>query len=184
MKLFIEGEEEMGSPSMSKKSSDDSLVDLDQIRELIDLLIEKDVSELVVEREGVHVKIRRGVAEISTPPAPVQVVSATATGAPTIDESPAVDGEPAPVVDAIYADCFIVTSPMVGTFYRSPEPDADAFVEIGGEVSEGDPLCIVEAMKLMNEIVAEVGGEVAAIFVDNAEPVEFGQRLFAIRQGG
>lgn len=184
MKLFIEGEEEMGSPSMSKKSSDDSLVDLDQIRELIDLLIEKDVSELVVEREGVHVKIRRGVAEISTPPAPVQVVSATATGAPTIDESPAVDGEPAPVVDAIYADCFIVTSPMVGTFYRSPEPDADAFVEIGGEVSEGDPLCIVEAMKLMNEIVAEAGGEVAAIFVDNAEPVEFGQRLFAIRQGG
>ena len=184
MKLFIEGEEEMGSPSMSKKSSDDSLVDLDQIRELIDLLIEKDVSELVVEREGVHVKIRRGVAEISTPPAPVQVVSATATGAPTIDELPAVDGEPAPVVDAIYADCFIVTSPMVGTFYRSPEPDADAFVEIGGEVSEGDPLCIVEAMKLMNEIVAEVGGEVAAIFVDNAEPVEFGQRLFAIRQGG
>ena len=184
MKLFIEGEEEMGSPSMSKKSSDDSLVDLDQIRELIDLLIEKDVSELVVEREGVHVKIRRGVAEISTPPAPVQVVSATATGAPTIDESPAVDGEPAPVVDAIYADCFIVTSPMVGTFYRSPEPDSDAFVEIGGEVSEGDPLCIVEAMKLMNEIVAEAGGEVAAIFVDNAEPVEFGQRLFAIRQGG
>ena len=184
MKLFIEGEEEMGSPSMSKKSSDDSLVDLDQLRELIDLLIEKDVSELVVEREGVHVKIRRGVAEISTPPAPVQVVSATATGAPTIDESPAVDGEPAPAVDAIYADCFIVTSPMVGTFYRSPEPDADAFVEIGGEVSEGDPLCIVEAMKLMNEIVAEVGGEVAAIFVDNAEPVEFGQRLFAIRQGG
>ena len=184
MKLFIEGEEEMGSPSMSKKSSDDSLVDLDQIRELIDLLIEKDVSELVVEREGVHVKIRRGVAEISTPPAPVQVVSATATGAPTIDESPAVEGEPAPAVDAIYADCFIVTSPMVGTFYRSPEPDADAFVEIGGEVSEGDPLCIVEAMKLMNEIVAEAGGEVAAIFVDNAEPVEFGQRLFAIRQGG
>ncbi len=184
MKLFIEGEEEMGSPSMSKKSSDDSLVDLDQIRELIDLLIEKDVSELVVEREGVHVKIRRGVAEISAPPAPVQVVSATATGAPTIDELPAVDGEPAPVVDAIYADCFIVTSPMVDTFYRSPEPDADAFVEIGGEVSEGDPLCIVEAMKLMNEIVAEAGGEVAAIFVDNAEPVEFGQRLFAIRQGG
>jgi len=118
VKLFIEGEEEMGSPSMSKKSSDDSLVDLDQIRELIDLLIEKDVSELVVEREGVHVKIRRGVAEISAPPAPVQVVSATATGAPTIDELPAVDGEPAPVVDAIYADCFIVTSPMVGTFYR------------------------------------------------------------------
>ena len=184
MKLFIEGEEEMGSPSMSKKSSDDSLVDLDQIRELIDLLIEKDVSELAIEREGVHVKIRRGVAEISAPPAPVQVVTSPTTGIPATDGPPAANDEPQPTVEAIYADCFIVTAPMVGTFYRAPEPDADAFVDVGDEVSEGDPLCIVEAMKLMNEIVAEVGGEVAAIFVDNAEPVEFGQRLFAIRQGG
>ena len=184
MKLFIEGEEEMGSPSMSKKSSNESLVDLDQIRELIDLLIEKDVSELAIEREGVHVKIRRGVAEISAPPAPVQVVSVPTTGTPTIDDPPAADDESPPAVEAIYAGCFIVTSQMVGTFYRSPEPEADAFVEVGDEVSEGDPLGIIEAMKLMNEIEAEVGGEVAAIFVDNAEPVEFGQRLFAIRQGG
>ena len=184
MKLFIEGEEEMGSPSMSKKSSNESLVDLDQIRELIDLLIEKDVSELAIEREGVHVKIRRGVAEISAPPAPVQVVSVPTTGTPTIDDPPAADDESPPAVEAIYAGCFIVTSQMVGTFYRSPEPEADAFVEVGDEVSEGDPLGIIEAMKLMNEIEAEVGGEVAAIFVDNAEPIEFGQRLFAIRQAG
>jgi acetyl-CoA carboxylase biotin carboxyl carrier protein len=184
VKLFIEGEEEMGSPSMSKKSSDDSLVDLDQIRGLIDLLIEKDVSELTVEREGVHVKIRRGTAEISAPGAPVQVVPASLAATPPIAEAPAVGDETVEVAEAIYADCFIVKSPMVGTFYRSPEPDAEAFAEIGDEVSEGDPLCIIEAMKLMNEIVAEVGGAVAAIFVDNAEPVEFGQRLFAIRQSG
>ena len=78
----------------------------------------------------------------------------------------------------------MVTSPMVGTFYRAPEPDADPFVEIGSQVDEGGTLCIIEAMKLLNEIVAESGGEIAAVFVENAEPVEFGQRLFAIRPRG
>ncbi len=165
---------------MSKKPSDESLVDLDQIRELIDLLIEKDVSELAIEREGVRVRIRRGIAEIGAPLAPVHVVSAPAAAIPA-SESPTAGDEAAPADEAGYEDCFIVTSPMVGTFYRSAEPDADAFAEVGAEVAEGDTLCIVEAMKLMNEIVAEAGGEVAAIFVDNAEPVEFGQRLFAIR---
>ncbi len=169
---------------MSKKPSDDSLVDLDQIRELIDLLIEKDVSELAVEREGVRVEIRRGTAEISGPAGPaVHVVSAPAAASPA-SESPAAGGEPAVAAEAGYEDCFIVTSPMVGTFYRSAEPDDDPFTEVGAEVSEGETLCIVEAMKLMNEIIAEAGGEVVAIFVDNAEPVEFGQRLFAIRPGG
>ena len=167
---------------MSKKPSDDSLVDLDQIRELIDLLIEKDVSELAVEREGVRVEIRRGTAELSGPAAPVHVVSAPAAEI-AASESPAVGDEPADAAEAGYEDCFIVSSPMVGTFFRSADPDADAFTEVGAEVAEGEPLCIVEAMKLMNEIVAEVGGEVAAIFVDNAEPVEYGQRLFAIRRG-
>ena len=168
---------------MSKKPSDDSLVDLDQIRELIDLLIEKDVSELAVEREGVRVEIRRGTAEISGPAVPANVMSAPAAAIPA-SESPAAGGEPDVTGEAGYEDCLIVTSPMVGTFYRSAEPDADAFTEVGAEVAEGETLCIVEAMKLMNEIVAEAGGEVAAIFVDNAEPVEFGQRLFAIRPSG
>jgi oxaloacetate decarboxylase alpha subunit len=81
-----------------------------------------------------------------------------------------------------YGDAFIVTSPIVGTFYRAPEPEADPFTEVGEEVEEGQTLCIVEAMKLMNEIAAEVGGEVVAIFVENGEPVEYGQRLFAIRE--
>ncbi len=168
---------------MGKKPSDDSLVDLDQIRELIDLLIEKDVSELAVEREGVSVRIRRGSAEINVAATPVQVVSAPSATVPG-SESPAPGGEPAGAAEVDYEDCFIVTSPMVGTFYRSAEPDGDAFTEVGADVAEGEILCIVEAMKLMNEIVAEAGGEVVAIFVDNAEPVEFGQRLFAIRLSG
>ena len=165
---------------MSKKPSRDSLVDLDQIRELIDLLVEKDVSEFAIERDGVRVEIRRATVEIHAAVAPVQMVSAPAAAIPGGD-APGVGGEAVVAAEAGYEDCFIVVSPMVGTFYRSAEPDADPFTEVGGEVSEGQTLCIVEAMKLMNEIVAEAGGEVVAIFVDNAEPVEFGQRLFAIR---
>ncbi len=158
---------------MSK--SPDNPVDLDQIRALIDLLIEKDVSEFAIEREGIKVKIRRAAAEVVTAVAPLPQVVAAAPAAAT-------DAEAAP--DAGYEDCFMVTSPMVGTFYQSPEPDADAFVEIGSVVEEGHTLCIIEAMKLLNEIVAEAGGEVVAIFAENSEPVEFGQRLFAIRPGG
>ena len=162
---------------MSK--SDDSPIDLDQIRELIDLLIEKEVSEFAIEREGVKVKIRRGQAEVSTGAVQHVIPAPAATAAPP-SQPQAAEAEGTDAPDA-YADCVIVKSPMVGTFYRSPDPDSDPFVDVGAHVSEGATLCIVEAMKLMNEIVAESSGEVAAIFVDNAEPVEFGQRLFAIR---
>jgi acetyl-CoA carboxylase biotin carboxyl carrier protein len=156
-------------------NSPDNPVDLDQIRALIDLLIEKDVSEFAIEREGIKVKIRRAAAEVVTAVAPLQQVVAAAPAAAT-------DAEPLP--DAGYEDCFMVTSPMVGTFYRATESDAEPFVEIGSQVEEGNTLCIVEAMKLLNEIVAESGGEIVAVFVENAEPVEFGQRLFAIRPRG
>jgi acetyl-CoA carboxylase biotin carboxyl carrier protein len=172
---------------MSKKPSDSPL-DLEQIRELIDLLIEKDVSEFAVEREGVKVKIRRGKAEISTPAAPVQHVVSSAAPAAAAMPPPAPAAPEAPEADspasrAGVEDAFIVKSPMVGTFYRFPEPGAEAFTDVGETVEEGQTLCIVEAMKLMNEIIAEVGGEVVAIFVDNGEPVEYGQQLLAIRAG-
>ena len=161
---------------MSKSPDNpDNPVDLDHIRALIDLLIEKDVSEFAIEREGIKVKIRRGVDAVATSVAPLQqVVAAAPAAATTAEASP----------DAGYEDCFIVRSPMVGTFYQASEPDADAFVEIGSPVEEGHTLCIIEAMKLLNEIVAESAGEIVAIFVENAEPVEFGQRLFAIRSRG
>lgn len=166
---------------MSKSS--DSPIDLDQIRDLIDLLIEKEVSEFAIEREGVKVKIRRGQAEVSSPAGAVQhVVAAPATATPA--GTPGAEGAEAGGSEDAYADCVIVSSPMVGTFYRSPDPDSDPFVDVGSHVSDGSTLCIVEAMKLMNEIVAEASGEVAAIFVENGEPVEFGQRLFAIRPQG
>jgi len=162
---------------MSKPA--DSPIDLDQIRELIDLLIEKEVTEFAVEREGIKYKVRRGGAEVSGAVGTVQHVAVAAPAAPAAGTAGDEGTEPRG-----FEDCVIVTSPMVGTFYRSPEPDSDPFVDIGSQVSEGAALCIIEAMKLMNEIVAESGGEVAAIFVDNGEPVEFGQRLFAIRSRG
>jgi len=164
---------------MSSKSSD-SPIDLDQIRALIDLLIEKEVSEFAIEREGVKVKIRRGAAEVSTP-AVQHVFAPAATGAPAAVAGVLAGDEGG---DDPYADCFIVKSPMVGTFYRSPEPGADPFTEPGAQVEEGHTLCIVEAMKLMNEIVSEVAGEVVAVLANDGDPVEFGQRLFAIRTRG
>lgn len=156
-------------------------VNVDQIRELIDLLIEKDVAELEIKTDGVKVKIRR------SDEGPTQVIAASpaAGGERASTEASGgrhAGGEPESVAEAEgYGDAYIVTSPIVGTFYRAAEPGADAFVEVGDPVEEGQTLCIVEAMKLMNEISSEVAGEVLAIFVDNAEPVEYGQQLFAIR---
>ena len=167
------------------KTSNDSPVDLDRIRELIDLLaellVEKDVGELHVETGGLKVKIRRnggGVATVVNP------VPAAVTTAPAAGGTPTAGEPESPAEAAGVGDAFIVESPMVGTFYRAPEPGVDAFAEVGEQVDEGQTLCIVEAMKLMNEIVADVGGEVLAIFVENGEPVEYGQQLFAIRPTG
>jgi len=165
---------------MSKSPDDpDNPVDLDQIRALIDLLIEKDVTEFAIERQGIKVKICRGAAQAAASVVPLQqVVAAAPAAAPAA--VPLAEEEP----DAGYDDCFIVTSPMVGTFYRAADPEAEPFVDIGSQVEEGHTVCIVEAMKLLNEIVAETGGEIVAVFVENSEPVEFGQRLFAIRPRG
>ncbi len=170
---------------MAKTTANDSPVDLDRIRELIDLLaellVEKDVGELQVESGGLKVRIRRhsGIAATVVSPAPAVVAAAPAAS------STSAVGEPeSPAEAAGLGDAFIVVSPMVGTFYRAPEPETDAFAEVGDQVEEGQTLCIVEAMKLMNEIIADVGGEVLAIFVEDGEPVEYGQQLFAIRPTG
>jgi acetyl-CoA carboxylase biotin carboxyl carrier protein len=149
-------------------------LDIQQIRELIELMIEKDVAEFEIEQHGVGIRIRRPEAVAATampmaPAAPAALPGARAT-AVAAPEQPA------------YPGAHMIASPMVGTFYGSPEPTADAFVQIGDRVEEGQTLCIVEAMKLMNEITADVTGEVIAVLAENAQPVEYGQELFAIRQ--
>lgn len=133
-------------------------VNLDQLRELIQLLKESNLTEIEVEQDDDRIRLRRE----STPVAGVVGVAPSAEAA-------------APEAEGTY-----VTSPFVGTFYRAPSPDDNAFVEVGDQVAPGQVLCIVEAMKLMNEIEAEIAGEIVEILVESGKPVEYGDRLFRI----
>jgi acetyl-CoA carboxylase biotin carboxyl carrier protein len=154
---------------------------LGDVTKLVESLEGSDVRSLVWTRGGEKIVIRRGqlpvavAAPVAAPvalvaaPAPVPVVASPAAAAPAKapEKAPEKPGH-------------VVTSPFVGTFYRAPSPDAAPFVDVGTVVKKGQVLCIVEAMKLMNEIESEVDGKVAEIFVQNATPVEFGEKLFRI----
>ena len=147
-------------------------MDISQIRKLIRLIQSSDVTEIEV-TEGDHtVRVsRQGTVATMAAPAVQQVVAAAPDAAPAAAAPPPQDS---------VADEHIVTSPMVGTFYRSSSPDAEPFVSEGVKVKKGDTICIIEAMKLMNEIEAEYDGVVESILVNNASPVEYGQGLFVI----
>ena len=145
-----------------------------EIKELIDLISDTDVLEIEVERSGTRVRLRR--EDRSAPPLPEPPKMEAAPAPPAREEVAA----PAEGVGAEG----VIRAPLVGTFYRSPGPDTAAFVEVGDTVSKGQTLCIVEAMKLMNEIEAEHDGVVREIFVENGQPVEYGQPLFRIEREG
>ncbi len=145
-------------------------MNLKQIKAVLRLLDASDVTEFEYEDEGVRLRISRG------PTAPVVAAAAPALAPSPAPAAPAL--APEPTVPA--SQHHKVTSPFVGTFYRSSSPDADPFAEVGQRVEPGQTLCIVEAMKLMNEIEADVAGVVRRCLVDNGEPVEFGQELFEI----
>ncbi|MGD9943123.1 MAG: acetyl-CoA carboxylase biotin carboxyl carrier protein [Burkholderiaceae bacterium] len=154
-------------------------MDLRKLKTLIDLVAESGISELeITEGEG-KVRIVKSPPVYAAPPGPQIVMQApmapaapmAATGATA---APAAPAAPEPVAG------HVVKSPMVGTFYRSAQPGSDPFVSVGSQVKEGQTLCIIEAMKLMNEIEADKSGTVKAILVDNGSPVEFGQPLFVI----
>ena len=156
-------------------------MDLDQIKKILDLVREHELSEFEVEHEGLRLKIRKDVngAHVVTHAAPaLPAMSAPAAAAPA-----PVSGSPAPEPDLGESEIelAVVKSPIVGTFYRSSEPGSPAFADIGSAVKKGDVLCIIEAMKLMNEIDSEYDGEVVNIYVENGQPVQYGERLFAIR---
>jgi acetyl-CoA carboxylase biotin carboxyl carrier protein len=165
-------------------------LDLNHLRQLLDLVKEHDLSEFEIEHEGLRVRVRKniGAAQMVDAPAPAAPVSLAAAGAAPALALPAQAGAAAPAAQAAseaVADAeielAIVKSPIVGTFYRSSEPGAASFVEVGATVKKGDVLCIIEAMKLMNEIDSEYDGEVANVYVENGQPVQYGERLFAIR---
>lgn len=146
----------------------------EELCSLIRVVSETRVAGLEVEREGIRVRID------GVPVAPVAAPAlAHATELPLAGHHPPV-ATPSPMVDEDEGLVF-VTSPIVGTFYRAPNPDASPYVDLGVAVAKGQVVCIVEAMKLMNEIEAEVSGTVARILVENGHAVEFGQRLFALR---
>jgi acetyl-CoA carboxylase biotin carboxyl carrier protein len=162
-------------------------MDLNQIRQILELVREHELSEFEIEHEGLRLKVRKDTngahAVTHTGPAMPAMVgpqsgatlaaAALGSGGP----SAATGGDPA---DA-EIELAVVKSPIVGTFYRSSEPGAASFVEIGSTVKKGEVLCIIEAMKLMNEIDSEYDGEVVNIYVENGQPVQYGERLFAIR---
>ncbi len=156
-------------PSISGK------IDYDEVRRLIALLEEKNLSVFELETKGFKVRIGRN-GPVQAPPVVLQAAPAVPSAPPALDAP--VDAA-APLVETS-KDHQIVASPMVGTFYRAPDPTSAPFVDIGDVVKKGQTLCIIEAMKLMNEIEADVDGTIAEIFVENAKPVEFGQKLFAI----
>jgi len=158
-----------------------------EIKELIEFLIEKDIAEFELERGDVKVRIKRAAPEPQQPveriisvPAPVPAVHIPLAQAPTA--APAVHAPTAtPPVPEIKEDLQMVKSPMVGTYYESPSPGSPPFVKPGDTIEVGQLLCIVEAMKLMNEIESDVAGEVVQCLVKNGQPIEYGQDLFAIR---
>jgi len=147
-------------------------MDLRKLKKLIDLVQESGIAELEITEGEEKVKIVKG-GVVAAAPAPAT--------APPIEARPAPAAAPAPASEPEAAqEGHVVKAPMVGTFYRSSSPDAKPFVEVGQAVKEGDTICIIEAMKLMNEIEADASGTVKAILVENGQPVEYGQPLFIL----
>jgi acetyl-CoA carboxylase biotin carboxyl carrier protein len=156
-----------------------------ELKELIDFLVEKDITEFELERGDLKVRVKRGTEPAvvhMTAPTPVAAMPAPVAPAPATPGAPAQAAPPAaPAEAAEEAGLHIIKSPIVGTYYEAPSPGSPPFLKVGDTVSVGQVLCIVEAMKLMNEIESDVAGEVVKILVTNNQPVEYGQSLFAIR---
>ncbi len=146
-------------------ASTPATMDLSKIKDIIKLMDDHELSSFELEQDGIKVKLQKGGAQ------------AAAAAAPQI-AAPAPPTAPADAVTA--EDTQEIASPMVGTFYKSPSPDSDAFVKVGDSVDEGTTVCIIEAMKVMNEIKAEKSGVIQRVLVDDASPVQFGQPLFLI----
>jgi acetyl-CoA carboxylase biotin carboxyl carrier protein len=166
---------------------------LDDIQELLDLLAVKEITEFEMEQQGVRIRVRRGNAQpvnagntngyaMASGSAAVMPAPPTAPGIPVVAAPP----EPSPAASGPEAagdsteGLVIIKSPIVGTFYSSPSPNAPPFVKAGDTVQVGQVLCIIEAMKLMNELEAEQAGQIVRTYVENGQPVEYGQSLFAL----
>jgi acetyl-CoA carboxylase biotin carboxyl carrier protein len=160
-------------------------MDLNQLKELLELVRQHELSEFEIEHDGLRLKVRKDgsgtvVHHVQSVAAPAVAAPVAASALAVSPASPVATAAPPEAVDA-EIELAVVKSPIVGTFYRSPEPGAASFVEVGAAVKKGQVLCIIEAMKLMNEIDSEYDGEVVNVYVENGQPVQYGERLFAIR---
>jgi acetyl-CoA carboxylase biotin carboxyl carrier protein len=161
-------------------------LDHDQLRQILALLGESDIQEFSLEGDDFRLEVRRNLPASAAPVTVLQAPVGTPAPLPAAPAAPAaaaaaVPSPPPPPAPAARSDLQAITAPMVGTFYRSPAPGVPAFVDVGSRISAGQPICILEAMKLMNELEAEIGGEVVEILVENGTPVEFGQVLMLIK---
>lgn len=164
-------------------------MDLKQIKLIVDLMKRSDLTEFEVEEQGFKIKIKRNSGEQVAPGAsptysahPFSVAAAPDQSRPATAAAPLASPSPGnPAGDE--AGFAYVKSPMVGTFYRSPSPDSPPFIDVNSKVEEKSVVCIIEAMKIMNEIQAEVKGTVVEMLVENGQPVEYGQRLFKVKVG-
>jgi acetyl-CoA carboxylase biotin carboxyl carrier protein len=163
-----------------------SVMDFEDIERILQLVREHDLAEFELERDGLKVRVRKAGGQLHHTaqllPAVPEAVSPNPGHAPRAAGEalvPAVTATPPP--EEVELELAVVKSPIVGTFYRSAEPGSPSFVEVGQRVKKDQVLCIIEAMKLMNEITSEYEGEIVSIYVDNGTPVQYGERLFAIR---
>lgn len=155
-------------------------IDLKQLKDLMRAVKQFDIQELEIEREGQRIKLCRGQKEATAVAvAPASMPAPVAAAAPAPAAAATAAATPAETEDA---DVHWITSPFVGTFYEAPSPEAAAFVKVGATIEPGQALCIVEAMKLMNEIEADVRGTILEVVAENGKPVEYGDRLFKVKK--
>lgn len=165
-------------------------LDFSELRQLVAALDQTDIAELTLKNPQFELTLRKASAPSqavvlsSDTSAAVSAATTMSPAAPMVPSAPPAvpPAEPATAPAAVASDLYEITSPMVGTFYRSPAPDEPPFVDAGDRIKPGQTVCIIEAMKLMNELEAEVSGEIVEVLVQNAEPVEFGQPLMRVKQ--
>lgn len=171
-------ERKSGTVTKKQKQVPDASLNMDELRELASLVIDNGFTDFEFENENIRVRLSKMNPQVMQAPP----TFAASHAAPASQSATGTEITPAETAGDVDADLFRITSPIVGTFYRSPGPDKDPYVSEGSKVSPESTICIVEAMKLMNEIQAEVSGEVVRIYVENGQPVEFGQPLFGIKK--
>ncbi len=156
-------------------------MDIREVKDLIHEVLQSDISEFELEHSGTRVRLKRGFSRESTGASAFsrQSPPAVSLNPPTAGAQPGMPVERTENTEE--SNFHIITSPIVGTVYRSPSPGTEPYIKLGDQVEEGSILCIVEAMKLMNEIPSDIKGEIVRIYIETGNPVEFGQKLFAIR---